>query len=138
MADVDQRGLEFPALRIPSVWRDLEDMLLSSPAFSSGLTIYEDDKNVYVQADVAGVDPKDIEVTFDKGTLWIRGEAKEEAGEKRKYYRRATRSYSYRVAVPGNVDTTIPPEASYSNGVLTVKFVKSPTAQPQRIEVKGA
>mgnify|MGYP000344849268 CR=1 FL=1 len=101
----------------------------------SGLSLSEDDKNVYVQASVPGVDPKDIEVTFDKGVVWIKGESKDEEQNK-KYYRKAASSFSYRVAVPGDIDSTQEPQASVKNGVMTVTFTKSPKAQPKKISVK--
>lgn len=81
-------------------------------------------------------------MTFHKGVLWIKGEAKEEenlptgkAGKK-KYYRKATSSFSYRVAIPGDVDSKAEPQASVKHGVMTVAFTKSPAAQPKKIAVK--
>jgi HSP20 family protein len=124
----------FPSL--PAIWEDEEDTSLvqSSP---SGLSVSEDDKHVYIEASVPGVDPKDIEVSFHKGVLWVKGETKIEEKEK-KYYRRATSSFSYRIAVPGEIDINKEPDASCKNGVMTVKFYKSPTSQPKKITVKNS
>jgi HSP20 family protein len=116
------------------MWDDDDDtMTVSSP---SGLSVSEDEKNVYVEASMPGLDAKDIEVTFDKGVVWVKGEAKEEEKNK-KYYRRASRSFSYRVAVPGEVNPDAEPEATYKNGVMTVTFAKSPKKQPKKIAVKA-
>jgi HSP20 family protein len=102
------------------------------------LSLSEDDKHIYVQAQVPGVDPKNIDVTYHDGYLWIRGEAKEsEEDKKRKYYRHATSSFSYRVAIPSEVDMKTEPEATYKHGVMTVTFAKSPKAQPKKITVKA-
>lgn len=126
--------LNWPSLRFPSMWDDDDDtMTVSSP---SGLSVSEDEKNVYVEASMPGLDAKDIEVTFDKGVVWVKGEAKEEEKNK-KYYRRASRSFSYRVAVPGEVNPDAEPEATYKNGVMTVTFAKSPKKQPKKIAVKA-
>lgn len=127
--------LNWPNLRFPTAWDEDDDMSMtvSSP---SGLSISEDDKYVYVEASMPGLDTKDIEVTFDKGVIWIKGEAKEEEKAK-KYYRRASRSFSYRVAVPGEIDPNTEPEATYKNGVMTVMFTKSPKTQPKKITVKS-
>lgn len=77
MADlVPSMFWRFP--RWPSVWDDEEDWLAESGP--SGLTVSEDEKNVYIEAAVPGLEPKDIEVNFHKGFLWIKGEAKEEDG----------------------------------------------------------
>ena len=89
----------------------------------TGLTISEDDKYVYVSASLPGVDPKDVEVTFDKGVVWIKGEA--------------SSSFSYRIAVPGDIDAEKDPEATSKHGVMTVKFTKKPQSQPKKITVKS-
>lgn len=122
----------FPTLR--SLWNDDEDIALSTTP--SGLSIAEDETHVYVSAALPGVDPKDIEVTFDKGILWIKGDVQSEEKEK-KYYRKATASFSYRIAVPGELDQNKEPEASGNNGMMTVTFTKLPKTQPKKITVKS-
>lgn len=124
----------FPSFRVPSIWDEDEDMSLISNA-SSGLSISEDEENVYVEAAVPGIDPENVDITFDKGTLWIKGEKKQEE-ENKKYYRKASRAFSYRVTVPGELDQNHEPEATYKNGVMTVKFAKSPKSQPKKIAVR--
>lgn len=121
----------FPLMKFP--WED-EDFDLATTS-GSGLTVSEDEKNVYVEAAMPGLEVKDIEVSFDKGMLWLRGQAKEEEKGK-KYYRRATRAFSYRVAVPGEIDSKKEPSANYKNGVMKVAFSKSPATQPKKITVK--
>lgn len=127
----------FPTLRLPSIWEDEEDGFLNFPSIPSGLSVSEDERNVYVEAELPGLKLEEVDVTFDKGVLWVKGEAKEEDKNK-KYYRRSHRSFSYRVAVPGEIDTTREPEAQYQNGVMTVTFAKSPQSQPKKIAVKSA
>jgi len=133
---VPKKLLSFPTLSLPDFWDEDRDWL-TVPSAQTNLSVYEDDKNVYVEAAVPGVDPKDIEMTFQDDNLWIKGETKEEEKDKkRKYYRKASRSFSYRVIVPGNIDTSKEPEATYKNGMMTVVFAKSPQAQPKKIKVK--
>ena len=104
---------------------------------SSGLTIFEDEKRILVEAAVPGVDPEKIEVTLDQGILWIRGEEREEGEDKkRKYYRRASRSFSYRVAVPGKIDENTEPEVECKNGIVTVKFPKSAVTELKKLKIK--
>lgn len=129
---VPRSFFEWP--RLPSLWDEDEDFwsLSSSP---SGLQVSEDDKHVYIEAQVPGVDPDKVDVTYEKGVLWIRGaQDKEEKGQK--YYRRAASQFSYRVAVPGDVDETKEPEAVCKNGVMKVIFNKRPEVQPKKIAVK--
>ena len=122
----------FPPIK--SFWDDEDDLTLTSTS-PSGLSVSEDDKHVYVEAAVPGVNPKDIEITFNKGVLWIKGETKSEEKSK-KYYRKATGSFSYRVAVPGEIDLKKDPDATSKNGVMTVTFSKLPVSEPKKISVR--
>jgi len=120
---------------MPSIWDDEDEWL--KPVSSNGLSISEDEKNVYVEASLPGIDPKDVEMTFQDGYLWIRGEAKEEeTDKKKKYYRQSSKAFSYRVAVPGDVDEKVEPIASSKHGVMTITFSKSPKTQPKKIQIK--
>ena len=114
-------------------WFD-DDILTSNN--NNGLSIAEDEKNVYVEAAVPGVDPKDIELTFEKGVLLIRAEAQEKE-EKKKMIRQSRKSFVYQVSVPGDIDYNAEPEAKCKNGMMTVKFSKSPKSQPKKIAIKA-
>ena len=104
---------------------------------SSGLTVSEDEKNVFIEAAVPGIDPHNVEVTFDKGVLWIRGnEAQKESDGEKKFYRRASSSFSYRVAVPGNVDESTEPDAVCKNGIMRITFTKMPETAPKKLNVR--
>lgn len=124
-------------LNIPSKFFDWDDDLAIHTDGSSGIDLFEDDEFVYVQASLPGVDPDDVEVTFDKGVLWIKGDKKEEEKDKKlKFYRRSTSSFSYRVSVPGEIDLSKEPEAESKHGVTTIKFHKHPQSKPKKISVK--
>lgn len=90
-------------MRWPSIWDD-EDWGLTTTA-SDQLDIYETENEVVVRASVAGVDDEKVDIAFEKGVLTISAEETEEKKEGKKYYRKASRSYSYRVAIPGNIDS---------------------------------
>lgn len=119
------------------LWEDLTDLTPLNGTLS-GLTVSEDAKSVYVEAAMPGVDPKDIDVSFEKGVLWMKGSAKHEEKDGKKYYRKASEEFSYRVAIPGEVDWNTEPVATCKNGMMTVTFAKSPKAQPKKIAVKTA
>lgn len=125
--------LRFPMISYPSLTEDIED-LFPATNLLNGLSVSEDDKNVYVEAAVPGVYPKDVEVTFEKGILVIKAESKEEEKGKT-YQRKATRSFFYRVA-PGDVDPKSEPKAICKNGMMTVTFAKIPEAKPKKITVR--
>jgi len=120
--------------RWPSVWEDEEWL----PGLGGQqLDVYETKDEVVVKANVAGVEPEKVDVTFEKGVLWIRADQEEEKREGRKYYKKSSRSYSYKIAVPGNVDLKADPVAEVENGVITVTFKKAEEAKPRKIAVKS-
>lgn len=131
---IPNKLLSFPSL--PSIWGD-DDNWITAQAASSGLSVSEDEKNVYIEAALPGIDPENAEITFHDGYLRIWGKQKEEEKDKnRKYYREATKSFSYRVAVPGDIDQNAEPTATYKHGVMKVAFVKSPKVQPKKIKIQ--
>lgn len=121
-----------------SVFEDMEDdwelQELSSP---SGLSVSEDDDHFYVEAALPGIKPEELDMTYNKGILWIKGEKKEESEDKKKkFYRKAMNSFSYRVAIPGDVDESREPEAVCKNGVIKVTFFKSKKGPTKKIHIK--
>ena len=102
-----------------------------------GLSISEDDNAVYIEAALPGIDPQQVEVTFEKGLLWIRGEVKDEEKDNRKqYYRKTSQSFSYRTAVRDTVDESSEPNVVGKNGMVTVTFAKSAKSTPKKLKVK--
>lgn len=115
--------LRFPFSFLENVEDDWDLQEFSSP---SGLSVSEDDENVYIEAAMPGIRNDEIELIFDKNVLWIKGEKREEVEDKkRKFYRKAMRNFSYRISVPGDIDETKEPEAICKNGVLKVSFKKA-------------
>ena len=104
--------------------------------------VTEKDNAFEVTAELAGMDEKNIDVKLVNGTLTIKGEKKEEREEKKKDYHLSERtfgSFERTFVVPEGVDAD-KIEASFKNGVLTVKLPKKPEAvKPEKkIEVKTA
>ncbi len=120
--------------RLPSIFDEDESWASFLP--SSGLTVSEDENHVYVEAAIPGVDPDTVEVTYDKGVLWIKANSEEsEEDKKKKFYRKASQSFSYRIAVPGSIDEQKDPHAAHKNGIMKVTFDKMPEVQPRKIQV---
>lgn len=128
----------FPSLRFPfSLIDENEEEWMQDFSDPSGLSVSEDEDNVYIEAALPGVKPEDIETTFDKGILWIKGERKEQAQDKnRKFYRKAMSSFSYHIAIPGNVEEHIVPEAICKYGTLKITFPKTKRTEPKKIPIK--
>ncbi len=121
-------------LRWPNIWED-EDWGVAETG-PSNLDVYETKDEVVVKANVAGIDPDKVEITFEKGVLTLTGQEDVEEKEGKKYYKKATRSYSYRVAVPGNIDLSAEPEAKVNHGIVSVTFKKAEEAKPKKISIK--
>jgi HSP20 family protein len=91
-----------------------------------------------VEAELPGVDGKDVNVEMRDSELAISGEVKER--ERKGILRRRTRRtgrFEYRVALPGEVQAD-KIDAKLNAGVLTVRVPKAEQARPHRIEVKAA
>jgi len=115
---------------------DQSDVVTSQ--WAPRVDIREEDKRFVIEADIPGVDPKDIEVHMDKGILSIRGERKSEQEVDEGNYTRVERSrgvFHRRFALPDSAD----PEgisAKGRHGVLEISIPKRPETTPRKIEIK--
>lgn len=104
--------------------------------------VVETNDHVEVSIELPGMEMKDIEVSVSDDMLTVKGEKKVERQEDKKGYYLSERSYGaiYRtIPLPPGVDGE-KADASFKNGVLTIKLPQTPEAQAKvkRIEVKGA
>jgi len=99
--------------------------------------VKEEDKRFAILADIPGVDPKDIEISMDKGILTIRGERASENKEQNGKLTRVERSYGAfyrRFALPDSADAD-GISATGKHGVLEISIPKKPETTPRRISV---
>lgn len=119
----------------PDLWDD-DLMPALNPINASNLDVYETENEVVVKANVAGISEKDLDITFEKGILWIKAEKSEEdKDEKRKHYSKSSWSYSYKVAVPGTLDLNNDPAVDLKDGVLMITFKKAEASKPKKLLV---
>ena len=88
--------------------------------------VREEDKRFVILADIPGVDPKEIEVSMDKGILTIRGERKSEVKDSNGKLTRIERSYGAfyrRFALPDSADAD-GISATGKHGVLEISIPK--------------
>jgi HSP20 family protein len=118
------------------------DDRLFRPGESVGWTpacdVYEDEEGVTLRFDLAGVDPKDVDVQFENGVLTLRGERKLEKEDKRDNYHRVELSYgtfTRSFSLPGTMDAE-KIRAEAKNGILAVSVPKRAEAKPRSIQVK--
>lgn len=102
------------------------------------IDVVENQDDYVVKAELPGVDKNDVKITVHNDVLTIRGEKKSEKEEKENSYHRIERSFGVfqrSFALPKPVQNE-KIEASYDNGVLTVRLPKVKEAKPKEIEVK--
>ena len=123
--------------RWPSIWDDDDFGSLLSSA-NNNLDVYETNDEVVVKANVAGIPSDKVDITFEKGVLWIKAEAQEEKDDQsKKHYSKSSWNYSYKVAVPGMLDFNHEPNAKVKDGVVTVTFKKAEASKPKKLQVKA-
>jgi HSP20 family protein len=104
------------------------------------VNISEDRDHVYVRAELPGMNPKDLEITIHQGSLILRGERKIPGEEKEVNYHRRERESGFFRRVVG-LPTPVGPEkvdASFKDGILTIKLAKPEKVKPRKIQVKPA
>ena len=101
---------------------------------------FSETKDAYlVKAEVPGVEQKDISVSIQDQMLTVKGEKHKEKEEKDEKYHRVERSwgaFARTIALPAGVDTG-KVDATFKDGVLSVKLPKTPAAKGTTIPVKA-
>ena len=99
--------------------------------------IEETEDEWILEAELPGVDKKDINVDVRDSEVVISGDVKER--ERKGILRRRTRKtgeFEFRVTLPGPTDAEAI-TADVKDGVLAVRIPKPAEARPRRIEVRG-
>jgi HSP20 family protein len=116
---------------------NIEQPSVATSQWLPRVDIKEEDKRFVIQADIPGVDPKDIEINMDKGVLSIKGERKAETHEDNGKVTRVERLHGVfhrRFALPDSADAE-GITANGKNGVLEIAIPKKPETTPRRISV---
>jgi len=97
----------------------------------------ETDDAYEVTVELPGLKPEEVNVEFSDGQLWISGEKKEETEETGKTFHRVERRYGqFRRGIPlSHPIKGEDIEASFKDGVLTIRMLKSEDAKSRRISI---
>lgn len=104
------------------------------------LNMWEDDNNLYVEAELPGFELGDLEIYVAGGNqLSIKGERKQPELEGGAWHRqeRGFGSFSRVIELPSSVGND-KVSAEFQHGVLTITLPKSEEVKPRRIEVKSS
>ena len=108
--------------------------------YMPAIDMYEDNNNVIVEAQLAGMDPENVELTIENDILTIKGESeKENEVEDKNYYRKEIKRGSFyrNIPMPAAVEGDNA-KAEAREGVLkiTVPKAKEAKSTPIKIEKK--
>ena len=109
-----------------------------SVGWTPSCDIFEDEDGLALRFELAGVDPKDVDIRFENGVLTLKGERKLEREDKRENYHRIELAYgtfTRTFSLPSTVDAE-KIRAEAKNGMLTVHLPKRVEAKPRAIQVK--
>ncbi|PIZ56157.1 hypothetical protein COY23_03525 [bacterium (Candidatus Torokbacteria) CG_4_10_14_0_2_um_filter_35_8] len=117
-----------------------EDSMVSKNSLSDvvpACDIYQDKDNLYIEIPLAGVDPKDVDISIKDDVLTAKGETKRKEEIKRKdYYRNEVQygSFSRSISLPVRVKGD-KASADSKNGMLKITMPKAEEAKPKKITV---
>lgn len=107
-------------------------------SFAPPLDMYETKDALVIETPLAGVDPKNVEVSVENRMLTISGESKKEHEvEEKNYYRKETRSGTFFRQVPlpvaVNEDGVV---ASFEDGILKINCPKRDEPKSKKIDIQ--
>jgi len=128
-------------------WEDWEDLdkwfeekwpELKTAEFVPAVDVYEKGNNIVVEAQIVGVEPDKIDVSFEDNALILKGKSEKKSEvEDKNYYRKEVRYGSfYRViSLPAKVigDKA---EATYEDGILKITIPKAPEVKEKKVKIK--
>jgi HSP20 family protein len=120
------------------LWRTPFETALGQMEYPA-VNISEDDKNITVEAELPGMDSKDIDISLQNNMLVLQGEKKFEDEQSQGNYQRIERSYgsfSRTIPLSSSVDEDNV-KASFKNGILTVTLPKQEKAQGKKIAIES-
>jgi HSP20 family protein len=103
------------------------------------VNVWEDADSVFVEAELPGLDLKDLEIYVTGGNqLSIKGQRKQTNPGKGTWHRqeRGVGAFSRVLTLPYEVNADRV-EARFENGVLMIKVAKQESAKPRKISVKS-
>lgn len=123
-----------------------EGFLPPAAVHSEGATISPmadismEDDTLRVEMDLPGVEPDDVDCTFTRGVLTVKGERRRSTveGEPGRLQERRFGRFERRIPMPDDVDEDSL-EAGFERGVLTITArMKSGADRPRHIRIAGA
>jgi HSP20 family protein len=106
-------------------------------AWAPAVDIYEHNGNIVLQAELPGLDPKDVDVRVENNVLTLRGQRKVDETVNKDNYHRVERlygSFTRSFTLPSQIDTE-KIQANYKDGVLRLTLPTKEEAKPKQIAI---
>jgi HSP20 family protein len=119
-------------------FNNLSPMLRGSDSFVPAVDMYEDQNNVIVETQLAGIDPDKVDISIENDILCLKGESekKSEIDEKNYYRKEIRRGSFYRtIQLPAHVDGN-QAVAVAESGVLKITIPKLSETKPKQIKIQ--
>ena len=111
---------------------------LENTDFLPAIDVYEEHDQVIVEASLAGISPKDVNISVKDEIFNLEGTRRETSEiDEKNYYRKEVRTGSFHrsVILPASVQAD-KAEANFENGLLRVVLPKETQPQSKNIEIK--
>lgn len=113
----------------PGTWKSFN--------WSVALDVVENEDEYLVRASLPGINPDDLEITFEDNLLTLKGEVKEENEvDETRYHLRERRygSFTRTIKMPSGIQSDNI-EANYDKGVLELHLPKVEEVKPKKIAI---
>jgi HSP20 family protein len=124
--------------------REIDRLFEDTAAGRAGSTwvppvnVRETGDEIALDIELPGINPDNVEITVENGTLTVSGEKREERkeGEEGRYHlvERSYGSFSRSFTLPQGIDEE-QINAEFNNGLLSVRIPKAALPQPRRIQI---
>jgi HSP20 family protein len=132
---------QLAGMEIDRLQQMFSDFYTSSSRWVPPVDIYEaENHDVVIKAELPEVKREDLSVTVENDVLTLKGERSREASSARDQFTRVERhygSFTRSFTLPTTVDVASI-DASYKDGVLTIRLPRREEAKPKQITVKIA
>jgi HSP20 family protein len=121
------------------LWRGLAEGRTRQESWLPAVDVFDTADAVVLKAELAGMDPDDIEISVEDNVLTIKGERKfEEKVDDERYYRIERRfgTFQRSLALPQGVRSE-DISADYDDGILEVRVPKAEEEKPKKITVQA-
>lgn len=129
----------------PTIFDELDALCTALPSGCcesnkpKGLFVSEDQEHLYIDAQLPGVDPKDVEVTLNpqEKTLTISGKGTIKR-DNVNWHQKGSTSFRYEIPLSNEINLDTKVEAVSRHGVLSVTLTKNKGHKPLKIDVHVA